>query len=129
MARTRTAGASGRRPVERSKVLSMHRPAIKPVLYGALWLAANINASHSAEHPAPGELPAIGYPTLTDDTPCVNCRYNLRGLPGDGACPECGVPIRASLVELSSPLPHHTRNRRHETLFIIVLIVALLILL
>lgn len=32
-----------------------------------------------------------------DDRPCVSCGYNVRGLPADGACPECGTPIPASL--------------------------------
>jgi hypothetical protein len=24
---------------------------------------------------------------------CVQCSYSLEGLPGDGVCPECGLPI------------------------------------
>jgi hypothetical protein len=32
-----------------------------------------------------------------DDVPCLNCGYNLRGLPSDGACPECGAPVQRSL--------------------------------
>lgn len=39
-----------------------------------------------------------------DQTPehlaCVACGYALRGLPQDGACPECGEPIAASLEVL-----------------------------
>jgi Zn finger protein HypA/HybF involved in hydrogenase expression len=30
-------------------------------------------------------------PVVTFDEPCGNCRYNLRGLPWKGKCPECGT--------------------------------------
>ncbi len=35
---------------------------------------------------------------LTDDRLCVHCGYNLRGLPLDGKCPECGEAVRRSLL-------------------------------
>ncbi|HEX4792644.1 MAG TPA: hypothetical protein VH370_02570 [Humisphaera sp.] len=31
------------------------------------------------------------------DLPCVDCRYNLRGLQTDGNCPECGTAIEKAL--------------------------------
>jgi hypothetical protein len=31
---------------------------------------------------------------ITDDRLCDQCRYNLKGLPSNGKCPECGRPIR-----------------------------------
>ncbi|HRP63864.1 MAG TPA: hypothetical protein PK400_11260 [Phycisphaerales bacterium] len=31
---------------------------------------------------------------IDTDLPCRNCSYNLRGLPSDRVCPECGAPIR-----------------------------------
>lgn len=31
------------------------------------------------------------------DVPCVDCGYNLRGLPARDACPECGAPAERSL--------------------------------
>ena len=34
---------------------------------------------------------------VPEDRPCVACGYALRGLPADGACPECGMSIRRSL--------------------------------
>jgi hypothetical protein len=34
---------------------------------------------------------------LTDDTSCIRCGYNLRGLSPDGLCPECATPIGRSL--------------------------------
>ena len=34
---------------------------------------------------------------LADNTPCVRCGYNLRGLRSDGRCPECGLLVLATL--------------------------------
>lgn len=41
---------------------------------------------------------------LTGDLPCVRCRYNLRGLSVSGSCPECSLPIRATLLAVVDPL-------------------------
>lgn len=35
-------------------------------------------------------------PKPLDKMLCVRCGYNLRGLPSDGKCPECGTPIGRS---------------------------------
>ena len=35
--------------------------------------------------------------TLQHDVPCLRCAYDLRGLRGDGLCPECGTPIAQSV--------------------------------
>ena len=32
-------------------------------------------------------------PTIETDLPCIKCGYNLRTLPSNGQCPECGEPI------------------------------------
>ncbi|HEV7298948.1 MAG TPA: hypothetical protein VGN72_06240 [Tepidisphaeraceae bacterium] len=32
------------------------------------------------------------------DVPCIACGYNVRGLPTDNRCPECGHDVRASVV-------------------------------
>src|SRR4051812_1798992 len=46
---------------------------------------------------------SIAPPTLlTSDLPCFQCRYNLRALPADGNCPECGTPIAQSLAARDS---------------------------
>lgn len=34
---------------------------------------------------------------VTTDRACIRCSYNLRGLPTDGTCPECGTPVEQSL--------------------------------
>jgi len=35
--------------------------------------------------------------SVQSDIPCLGCGYNLRGLPPQGLCPECGRPIELSL--------------------------------
>lgn len=35
--------------------------------------------------------------TIDADVPCMRCGYNLRTLPRDGACPECGTSITETL--------------------------------
>lgn len=40
---------------------------------------------------------------LTGNLPCARCRYNLRGLSVRGTCPECGVPVRATLLAKVDP--------------------------
>jgi hypothetical protein len=34
---------------------------------------------------------------VSQDRACVRCSYNLRGLPIEGNCPECGTPVQDSL--------------------------------
>jgi hypothetical protein len=35
--------------------------------------------------------------------PCARCGYDLRGLQADGDCPECGEPIRLTIIETIDP--------------------------
>ncbi|MCG3137077.1 MAG: hypothetical protein HJJLKODD_00919 [Phycisphaerae bacterium] len=35
--------------------------------------------------------------TIAEDTHCVRCGYNLRGLPSNHRCPECGTAVQATL--------------------------------
>jgi len=46
---------------------------------------------------------------LTGDLPCVRCRYNLRGLSIRGRCPECGTPVRVTLLAVVDPLASELR--------------------
>ena len=63
------------------------------------------------------------------DLPCTGCGYNLRGLPRDHACPECGLRIpwfagsanAAEIVEEFDQMQErlartHERNARREKL-------------
>ena len=40
---------------------------------------------------------------LKGNVPCARCRYNLRGLSVRGVCPECGTPVRGTLLVLIDP--------------------------
>ena len=40
---------------------------------------------------------------LTGPLRCVSCRYELRGLSIKGNCPECGLPVRATLLSMIDP--------------------------
>lgn len=40
---------------------------------------------------------------LTGDLPCVRCRYNLRGISIRDKCPECGTPVRATILARVDP--------------------------
>jgi hypothetical protein len=39
---------------------------------------------------------------ITSDLPCLECGYNLRGLPRYGRCPECGVDVGPSVDRLNA---------------------------
>lgn len=41
---------------------------------------------------------------LTGDLYCINCRYNLKGLSITEPCPECGVPVKATVLAVVDPL-------------------------
>jgi hypothetical protein len=47
---------------------------------------------------ADASLPSSPAAMLQHDIPCLRCGYNLRGLSGDGLCPECATPITASVI-------------------------------
>lgn len=40
---------------------------------------------------------------LGGDLPCIRCRYNLKGLTIRGSCPECGMPMRATILAVVDP--------------------------
>jgi hypothetical protein len=46
---------------------------------------------------------------LRGDLRCARCAYNLRGLSITTVCPECGVPVRATLLHTVDPLAAELR--------------------
>lgn len=40
---------------------------------------------------------------LTGDLPCISCGYNLRSISVLGVCPECGAPVRATILARVDP--------------------------
>ena len=64
-----------------------------------------------AEHrsPAAGEIGLSLGARLKGLLSCVRCHYDLRGLSVRGVCPECGTPIRATLLAVVDP---HARELR-----------------
>jgi hypothetical protein len=47
-------------------------------------------------------------PDLGDDRPCENCGYNLRGLPFNSTCPECGAT--SGIVPVVEAIPWNERQ-------------------
>ena len=47
-------------------------------------------------------------PDLGDDRPCENCGYNLRGLPFNSICPECGAT--SGIVPVVEAIPWNERQ-------------------
>jgi hypothetical protein len=41
---------------------------------------------------------------LTGELPCARCRYNLQGLSILSVCPECGTPVRGTILATVDPL-------------------------
>lgn len=54
-----------------------------------------------------GPVESAGAPLLarelTGNLPCARCRYNLKGLSVRSACPECGTPVRGTLLTVIDP--------------------------
>lgn len=59
--------------------------------------------------PAAGEVGLSLGARLKGPLSCVRCRYDLHGLSVRGVCPECGTPIRATLLDVVDP---HARELR-----------------
>lgn len=59
----------------------------------------------------PTDRPASGDPIslareLHGDLMCIGCGYNLRGLSIREMCPECGTPVRATILGVVDPKAH-----------------------
>lgn len=70
---------------------------------------APISANPTPPGPAPHPASQVGA-----DRACIRCSYNLRGLPTDGRCPECGTPVADSLRGdyLAFAAPEHLASIR-----------------
>ncbi|MFZ4574209.1 MAG: hypothetical protein ACOYN0_07410 [Phycisphaerales bacterium] len=55
-----------------------------------------------SDHRSPGNRPAVS-PELDGDLLCRRCRYNLKGLSIRAVCPECSLPVRATLLAVVDP--------------------------
>ena len=61
--------------------------------------ADDVDASSSSEATI-----AEHFRSLSGDLPCARCRYNLRGLSVRGVCPECGTPVRGTILATVDPM-------------------------
>lgn len=70
---------------------------------------APIPANPTPPGPVPHPAAQVGA-----DRVCIRCSYNLRGLPTDGRCPECGTPVADSLRGdyLAFAAPEHLASIR-----------------
>ena len=46
-----------------------------------------------------------------DARACASCGYDSRGLPVEGACPECGLAVRESVIIGTAPAPESTEGK------------------
>ena len=57
-----------------------------------------------AEVPPPPPIAAdLKKMVIAQSLPCARCGYDLRGLQADGDCPECGEPLRLTIIETVDP--------------------------
>lgn len=63
-------------------------------------MSFSLNPSGPPDH-APRTL--AGSPMLSGDLPCLRCRYNLSGLSVRSVCPECGLPVRVTILAMVDP--------------------------
>lgn len=59
--------------------------------------------SRPDELPQPHEPDTLAASMVAVSVYCCRCTYDLRGLPADGVCPECGLPIANTLQHLIDP--------------------------
>ncbi len=68
---------------------------------------------------APGSAsrtPTVLAEELTGSLRCASCRYELRGLSVKGECPECGLPIQATLLSIVDPMAEELQPVRRPWL-------------
>ncbi|MEZ6317913.1 MAG: hypothetical protein R3B49_04045 [Phycisphaerales bacterium] len=60
---------------------------------------------------------------LTGDLRCARCGYNLKGLSVRGDCPECGLPVRTTILVLVDPRAEELSKLTHPRLTAIGMVV------
>ncbi len=67
---------------------------------------------------------------VPEDAACIACGYALLGLPPDGVCPECGVPVRRSLLgdQLAFSAPAYLATLHKGVFLILTAIIVQLLL-
>lgn len=60
-------------------------------------------ADNSPASPRPSPRPTTLGRELGGSLPCARCRYDLKGLSVVAVCPECGTPVRATLLSVVDP--------------------------
>jgi hypothetical protein len=64
-------------------------------------------------------MPSKDPTVILFDLSCVGCAYNLRSLPSEGCCPECGQPIEETLTSFRSAWsPTHIQRWRRGCLLV-----------
>lgn len=69
------------------------------------------SVSHEESDSARGASPHRG--TVLVDLPCAQCGYDVKGLPVDGKCPECGFAIRPTVRAYVNPESGHMPTLDH----------------
>lgn len=60
-------------------------------------------ADGAPEAPPPTQSQRVLAARLSGRLRCLRCRYNLAGLSVLGVCPECGIPVRATILAAVDP--------------------------
>jgi hypothetical protein len=71
-----------------------------------------VGAGRGGAHAAPARVPGqstILASELGGDLPCFRCKYNLKGLSIRAVCPECAMPVKATLLAVVDPLAGELR--------------------